>query len=233
MQNKIQFVFIAIITLGLFPQIWGQVNIKVGYTNGFTKAPGYNDIVNTFNNNVESNLKLNDALDELKSLHGLELGVRYRINNVGFELSWANLSKRSDAFASDQNINRLQTRLFTSLSEYTLGAENYLGYFGYGASIGYRYLSIKTDVPGSRRKRTELLGEPGWAGKFYVLFQIPGDKVALTFKPYIQFPLSEYNLDNFEKGINEKFGYDARASVPTERFFMYGVSVVLYNGRQN
>lgn len=221
----ILFLMSAVISLG-------QWNIKVGYTNGFTQATDYNDVVNNFNKNVENIYLLDDALDPLTSLHGLELGIRYKINTVGFELSWANLNKRSDVFASQNNINRLQSRLFTSLTEYTLGAEKYYGILGYGASLGYRHLSIKTDVPGSRRKRSEITGEPGWAGKFYLIIQIPGDKVALAFKPYVQFPLTNYEMGRFEEGLNNKFGFSTRDNVASERFFMYGISVVLYNGKQ-
>ncbi len=233
MQNLKYLGFFFILYIGTTTGVLGQLNIKVGYTNGFTQGLNYNGVVSNFNKNIETQFILDDALDPINSLHGLELGLRYRLNSVGFELSWSNLSKRSDAFASLDNVNRIQTKLFTSLTEYSLGAENYFGYFGYGASVGYRHLSIKTDVPGSRRKRAELLGEPGWAGKFYLLFQVPGDKVALTFKPYVQFPLSEYALDNFESGLNSKYGFDSRSSVEKERFFMYGISILLYNGQQS
>lgn len=223
---------ISVIVLASHVLVLGQLNIKVGYITGRTEAPGYNDIVDHFNSNIESVYILDDALDPLRWMHGLELGVRYKIRNVGFELSWSGLQKRADVFASLNNVNRLQSRLFTGLTEYSLSAENYYGFFGYGASIGYRYLTIKTDVPGSRRRRSELLGEDGWAGKLYLIFSLPGDNVALAFKPYIQFPLTEYAMDGFENGINDKFDFPQRDFVEPERFFMYGISVVLYNGRQ-
>jgi hypothetical protein len=232
MSPSIRLFLIGAVLCIHLPLAWSQMNIKVGYITGRTEAQSYNDIVDHFNRNIESVYVLDDALDPLRWMHGLELGVRYKIRNVGFELSWSGLQKRSDVFASQNNVNRLQSRLFTGLTEYSLGAENYYGFFGYGASLGYRYLTIKTDVPGSRRKRSEILGEDGWAGKFYLIFSLPGDNVALAFKPYIQFPLTEYSMDGFENGINSKYEFPQRDFVSPERFFMYGISVVLYNGRQ-
>ena len=77
-----------------------QLNIKVGYTGGFTSAPDLNNIVRRFNEDFTGKYggKLDDALNEIRSMHGLEIGLRYRINRVGFELSWHNMSDKSDVF---------------------------------------------------------------------------------------------------------------------------------------
>lgn len=215
---------------------FGQLNIKVGYTGGFTKAPVLNAIVDRFNadfvkNNPEG--KLEDPLDQIRSLHGLEVGLRYRLKSVGFELSWHNMSDRSDVFGTLNNKSRFVDKWFTSLTEYSLGVENYFGNFGYGASIGYRTARTKTDITGAPRKKQLITNESGFANKFYLIFQYPGDKVGIAFKPYVQFPLKEVDVSSFDQELNVQLDNAYQAVQPqTERFFMYGISIVLYNGRQ-
>lgn len=214
----------------------GQLNIKVGYTGGFTKAPALNAIVDKFNTDFISNNpegKLDDALDQIRSLHGLEVGLRYRMNSVGFELSWHNMSDKSDVFGTLNNKSSFQDKWFTSLTEYALGVENYFGNFGYGASIGIRTARIKTDITGAPRKKRQVTSESGLASKFYLIFQYPGDKVGIAFKPYVQVPIRDLDVSSFDQELNVQLNNTYQAVQPqSERFFMYGISIVLYNGRQ-
>lgn len=213
-----------------------QINLKVGYTGGFTKAPVLNNIVDRFNSNflsTQSNGKLDDALDQVRSLHGLEIGVRYRMNKVGFELSWHNMSDKSDVFGTLNDKTSFQDKWYTSLTEYSLGVENYFGLFGYGASIGYRTARIKTDITGAPRKKRTVSNESGLASKFYLIFQYPGEKVGIAFKPYVQMPIQNINVSNFDQELNAQLDNNYLAKNPQEeKFFMYGISIVLYNGRQ-
>ena len=57
------------------------------------KAPVLNKVVDNFNTKY---VKLDDKLDQFRSMHGIEIGLRYRLNRVGFELSWSSISDRSD-----------------------------------------------------------------------------------------------------------------------------------------
>lgn len=212
-----------------------QLNIKVGYTGGFTKAPVLNKVIDDFNEKFVSkhNGKLSDALDEVRSLHGLEVGLRYRLNKVGMELTWHNMSDKSDVFGTLNGGINFQDKWFTSLTEYSFGLENYIGNFGYGASVGYRAVSIKTDIVGAPRKKQSVTSEEGLASKFYLLFQYPGDKVGIAFKPYVQFPLKNIDINSFDQELNLQLDESYISVSPLqERFFMYGISIVLYNGKQ-
>jgi hypothetical protein len=213
----------------------GQINIKVGYIGGFTRAPELNKVINNFNEKFVSkyNGKLGDALDDVRSLHGLEVGLRYRMNKVGMELSWHNMSDKSDVFGTLSSGVNFQDKWFTSLTEYSFGLENYIGNFGYGAAIGYRTTRIKTDIVGAPRKKQTVTSESGFASKFYLLFQYPGDKVGIAFKPYVQVPLKNIDISNFDHEINLQLDESYITAMPLEeRFFMYGISIVLYNGKQ-
>ena len=216
---------------------FGQLNIKVGYSNGFLDAPVLNKMVTDFNEGFVKKIgggSIDDQLDWFKSIHGLEVGLRYRINKVGFELSWNSMSDKSDVFGTLQNKSAFQDKWFLSLTEYSAGIENYFGHFGYGASIGYRTARMKTDITGAPRKKKSILEESGFASKFYLIFQFGGDRVGIAFKPYIQTPFKHLDVSSFDQELNVQFDDAYRAVKPQEeRFFMYGISIVLYNGRQD
>lgn len=213
-----------------------QLNIKVGYTGGFTKAPVLNSIVSNFNQKftqVNPEGKLDDGLDEVRSLHGLEIGLRYRLNRVGFELSWHNMSDKSDVFGVTNDKVNFQDKWFTSLTEYSLGIENYFGHFGYGAAFGYRTVRIKTDIAGTTKKKRLVTDESGLASKIYLIFQFPGDKVGIAFKPYVQIPIKNLDVSDFDQELNVQLDDSYIAQSPqNERFFLYGLTIVLYNGKQ-
>ena len=216
--------------------IIGQMNIKVGYSGGFMKAPELNKIVDKFNTEFVNSFSgglLDDELDQFRSVHGLEVGLRYRMKNVGFELSWNNMSDKSDVYATLPNSQSFQDKWFLSLTEYSAGIENYFGKLGYGASIGYRTVRMKTDIAGAPRKKRSVMEESAWSNRFYLIFQFPGQKVGIAFKPYVQIPLKAYDVSPFDQEYNAQFNSNYRAIKPQEeRFFMYGISIVLYNGKQ-
>lgn len=233
--SKGRIIYLFSFVLGFYFIGQCQLNIKVGYTGGFTQAPDLNNIVNMFNENFSSKYggKLDDALNEIKSMHGLELGLRYRLNKVGLELSWHNMSDKSDVIGTLSNGSSFQDKWFTSLTEFSLGLENYFGKFGYGASIGHRTARIKTDILGAPRKKKTITTESGFASKFYLIFQFPGEKVSIAFKPYVQVPLKDLDVSSFDQELNVQLDRNYVANKPfDERFFIYGISIVLYNGRQ-
>lgn len=233
LKKRIQILLVLMI---LIPTMaYNQFNFKIGYNGGHTKAPNMNSIISQFNNEFESKYggKLDDALDDVKFLNGLEIGVRYRLNSVGFELSWNNMSDKSDAFGSLVSGSRIQSKWFTSLTQYALGVENYIGNFGYGASFGYRSASIKTAIEGTQRKKSEIVNGSVWTSKFYLLYQIPSRVVALSIKPYVEIPLKSYDITNFEQELFYKLDNSYISPKPiNERFMLYGISILLYNGPQ-
>lgn len=235
MSDHFFYKYLLLLFLFISVPLSGQVNIKVGYTGGFTKAPAFNKVVNDFNDKFVSkyNGKLGDELDEIRSLHGLEIGLRYRMNKVGIELSWHSMSDKSDVFGTLNNSVNFQDKWYTSLTEFSFGLENYIGNLGYGASIGYRTARIKTDIPNVSRKKQSVTDESGFASKFYLLFQYPGDKVGIAFKPYVQVPLKNLDISSFDQELNIQLDENYTSTKPLEeRFFIYGISIVLYNGKQ-
>ncbi|MBK8624871.1 MAG: hypothetical protein IPN86_04715 [Saprospiraceae bacterium] len=52
------------------------------------------------------------------------------------------------------------------------------------------------------------------ASKFYLIFQYPGDKVGIAFKPYIQVPLKDIDISDFDQEINVQLNSSFQALKP-------------------
>jgi hypothetical protein len=200
-----------------------QFNIKVGYNGAILKAPSLNNMITLYNNDLTTKY---DELDKFTSLHGLEIGVRYRIGNAGFEASWNSINSSTDVFGVINGSN-FSKKYWLSMTEYALHAESYYNYFGIGAGLGYRTARMKTDIPGSRRKKQELDVSSGYNGKLYLIFQIPGDNVALVLKPYVQIPFSKLQFEGFAEQLGLNPIPDSN-----DDFRVFGLSILLYNGKQ-
>lgn len=236
MQKKKIYSLLVLLALVVISKTNAQFNIKVGYSGGFTKAPVLNGIVDRYNIKFG---KADAPLEQFRSLHGLEIGLRYRLSRVGFEVSWNSMTDRNAVVGRPVTGPStgvfFQDKYYLSLSEFSFGLENYFGNIGYGASIGYRTARMKTDITGSTKKKREVLSESGLCSKFYLIFQYPGDKVGIALKPYIQLPLADLNMRNFDTELNRELDGNTNYVAPDpqkEKFMMYGFSIVLYNGKQ-
>jgi hypothetical protein len=214
---------------------FGQLNIKVGYAGAFPQKSGINSVIERFNNTL--GVKLEDKMDPISSLHGITVGVRYRLKRVGFEASWQSLSTKSDYFGDitvgGQDFNNVADKWFVSETDYSFGIENYFGNFGYGASLGLGTLRCKTDVVGSSRKKRAVTESQSPNGKFYLIFQYASHNVGAAIKPYVQFPLGDYDVTSFDLDLNRTYdpSYTLINKLET-RYTTFGVSIVLYNGQQ-
>lgn len=225
--------FLAVCILFTF-SVKAQFNIKVGYTGGQINAPELDEIISRYNTDFSTRFGfIEDDLELVKSMHGIELGLRYRYKNVGYELSWNNMSDKNDFFGTWQTGGSFQDKWFYSLTQYALAIETYYGWVGVGTSLGTRTLRIKTDIAGAPRKKRTVLEDTGWVTNFYLTFQFPGDKVAIAFKPYIQMPLGMQDIGPFSFALNQAVdpNYNEIRQIDT-RAVVYGLSIVLYNGKQ-
>ena len=214
---------------------YNQLNIKIGYNGGHSSAPAMNGIITQFNNDFVSKYggKMESPLDEVKLMNGLEIGARYRMGSVGFELTWNSMSDINDVYGVLSSGTKFQSKWFTSLTQYALGIENYIGNFGYGASLGYRTAKIKSAIDGAKRKRSNIVTDSGLVSKFYLLYQFPSNVVALAIKPYIEVPLKDIDIRNFDQELFYRIDPSYNSPKPiNERYMLYGISIVLYNGPQ-
>jgi hypothetical protein len=201
------------------------LNIKVGYGGGYVQSTEINDIIARFNTDKPF---LEKKLDDVNFIGGLELGLRYRFGISAFEIAWSNGSAESEAFGFEDG-NSFSETLNTSLRTYSIGVDNFVGNFGFGASIGNRQLKIKTDITGFDGDRT-IMSETGLASRFHVFYQIKSNSVSITLKPYVEFPWDSYNVS----ALNREYFPDS--TIPDADFdtdlTLFGLSIIFYNGPQ-
>ena len=212
-----------------------QLNIKVGYAGGIVQAPELEKVVDDFNAKfkaVNPAGRLDDALDRFSSVHGLEIGLRYRTGNLGFECTWNNFSSKSDFFGALNNQSLFQDKWFLSYTSYSAGVENYIGKFGFGASLAYRVFKLRTDISTATKKRKTITDADGFGTRLYLTFQFPGDKVGIAFKPFVELPLENFDITGFDQELGQQLDSNYKSDPKSTRLALYGISVVLYNGLQ-
>jgi hypothetical protein len=199
----------------------------VGYAIAYTEGKGINSIMQRYN---DENPWLEDKFKEFKYLNGLEIGVRYRWHSLGIDLSFNNLSKKSEGLGTNPSTSVFFSDEWNlSINEYSLGLENYWGGIGWGAAIGRRTVNIKTDIASSRNDK-EIFKDSEYSTKFYLVLSMPSNSTAVAVKPFVQFPLNSFNLSSMENEIFKDSPRDP--SLFEEDFMFYGISVVFYNGPQ-
>lgn len=202
-----------------------QFNIKVGYGGGYMEPTEINEIIGRFNNDKPF---LEQKLNDINFLSGLELGLRYRFGISAFEIAWNSGSAEAEAFGTKDG-SPFQEAMKASLRTYSIGVDNFIGDFGFGASIGNRRLKFTTDITGFNKDRT-ILTQTALASRFHVFFQVKSNNVSLTFKPYVEFPWDSYNVS----ALNREYFPDS--TIPDADFdtdlTVFGLSVVFYNGPQ-
>ncbi len=207
--------------------VFSQVNIKVGYTLGYFNPKIINNTITQWNDErpwLEENMK------EMHFSNGLQLGLRQRLGPVGVEFTWhsrfSNFNATGTDPATDQRFDR---DVFFRYNSYSLGFENYIGNFGYGASIDGSTARFRTERTG--RGDRYGLGKSvfGLSSHFHLSLNIESnDILTLSLKPYVQVPWSKLNVFPLQEELrpNDTVNPDDFK----EDYLNFGIMLVFYNG---
>jgi hypothetical protein len=202
-----------------------QFNVKIGFNSAYSKFKVNNEILKDYNT---ENSFLEQGFKELHIMHGVVLGLRYRWDNLGLDISWENMSRNRDAFGEDLSGGPFMNELFYTMNSLSAGLENYFGSFGYGAALENRQFRVKTKISGLDKKKT-ILSQTEYSARFYLLLQIQqSNKVSLVFRPYVQYPFKAYNFDPLEENLLETSSPEDNMDKP----WVFGLSIIFYNGPQ-
>lgn len=218
---------LCLLAIGLTFKMNAQANIKVGYVFGYSNLEQTTSIFDRFNAN---NPQAEKPLSPVKAFNGIELGLRYKLQNFGFELTVSSISGSTEALNVFQSNGTLgKDEWSTSLLNFSLGIENYFGAFGYGATIGTQKLKYKTNFETGDDKKT-VYNESVLNSKFYLIFEWPSNLISFSIRPYVSTTWSPYNIQNVEWTI------DPQSTIPKNEFdqdlIVYGISLLFYNGPQ-
>lgn len=217
------YVVALILLIGL--SLSAQFNLKVGYEYNRSDVTSIMNLINQYNADRPF---LEKPLDQIKNKSGLALGVRYRFYTTSIEMFAHRYTGESQALGND-NGDDFEERLTNSNVYYGFALENQFGHYGFGGSLGYETLKFKSRISGSDQDR-EFLNQRELAGRIYLNFEFPANKIALSIKPYYHFSLGEYNLVPFKDEFLPNIDVNTADLVmkPTS----WGVTFIFYNGPQ-
>lgn len=203
-----------------------QFNIKVGYSGNYMNLEKTADIFERYSAQFNEDEKV---LKQPRFLNGLELGARYVYQNrIGIDLGissvrGANEVKNISIAAGDS----FDTEWKASISNIYIGLENYFGWFGYGATIGYQRLRYrnKTSIVG---ENIEILQQNALNSRFYFILESVSNQTSFSLRPFVSINWEPYNLQNVEL---ELFPDSTTSAVSfDENMMIFGISLVIYNG---
>ena len=221
-------ILISFLTSSIFIQgSFAQINVKIGYSMAFVNPETNNNLIQAFNSKQSTLIDLEKPMGELKFMHGINLGLSYKISNYAIHMGWENLSRDRIAVGENNDGSLFQEKLFYSANNLFAGLETIHSFLGYGATIGLSRIKIKETIATSDFKKT-LVTENQLYSKVYLIFLFGGqNNVAFGLQPYIQFPLGDVDLT----GMRQELGLEDNLPVK-EEFPMFGLSFIFYNGRQ-
>ncbi len=229
--NQIASIRISItcVLLGmLFFPMYGQFNIKIGYSFNILSASENNALLDAFNMTKGNEIDLEIPFSNLNSMHGIHLGSRFLLGNSNaFEFTWENMSRKRQAVGENQDGSLFQTELFYSFNQYMIGYQSYFGNWGLGSGFGYNNVSVRDRIANSDFKNT-IISDGQWIARINLSLNFgQNENVSLSLQPFVQFPITSISLDPLASELNVE-----STDTINESFFNYGVSLIFYNGRQ-
>jgi hypothetical protein len=217
--------YIGILFCVLASTMYGQINIKVGYSGQYNGLKETNAIFQKYN---AAKPNLNTKFSPFHFVQGLDLGLRYMVSdNTGLEVSFSNM------FSSDKKAVEIINEVAKSdawrlsMRSLSVGIENYFNGIGLGVHIGqnkWKYLRTISGISGKQN----VFDDSNYSAKINLIFQGQSGRSAFALKPYYNIPLTDLNIAPVDNLLN---GGSATAT-KNENFKSFGLSIVFYNGRQ-
>lgn len=208
-----------------------QLNSKVGYTLGVYGNPAYAELIERYN----AERPWLEPLPDRDLVSGITIGLRYRHEAVGFELSWRNQFTNNRSTGTDPATgSAFERRLATRLNSFSFGSEIYAGPIALGASIDRSSFGVRTEVTGTDGPFDVVDGEHAWGHTLYLSLepQVGDGRLSLAIRPYWQAFWDDFGFG----GLGDELEPDRAATAPAgtyrESFGHWGVMLIFYNGEK-
>jgi hypothetical protein len=205
-----------------------QLNVKVGLSVSYIDNPLENSIIERYN---AANPWQSEALDELRLMPGIDLGLRQKFEFVAIEASWKNKFQNLDAEGTRPGESTEFVRdLFYTINSYSIGLDIFLTKkISIGGSLDRTVYFVKSKNTGDSDRR-ENVREWVPGSHFHASFEFEsGDNLSISLRPFVQMTWSDINLFGIEKELFPE------TSEPVEnfntRYRQFGLMLVFYNGR--
>ena len=215
-----------------------QVNVKAAYRLVITDPATFNSIIETHNQRViqdSTKLKYSSEFEEMKLMNGFDMGVRYLTSTLAVEVGWMHKRRQLRAEGRRVNGNLFENKITTSMNSISAGLFPTFGSVSIGGTVEYNYLKIKNDFEEPSLygdiSKGSIFKDEAWSSHFSVSYNFSnGGAIGVTIRPYIDIYWSEFDLTDFNQGLN---GDSSPSEDPLkETFASWGISFILYNGPQ-
>ena len=202
-----------------------QINIKIAYKTGLPDFAVNNRLLSMYQPSAG---EVQQPLSDLSFIHGIQLGVRQKVSNWGWEVGWENLSRDRSALTFHSDSETFGDRTYNyGIGGFYAGIENHFGSVALGAEIHRRKLSIDRDINGND---LAIVSQTVTSLEFHLLWVVQqSDFVSFGIKPYFQLATDPYDLTKL--AIDLDIGGDQGPF--DESLKTFGLSFVFYNGRQD
>ncbi len=219
LQFKYRPILFLIVFLTSIGHLTAQFNIKIGYSIGYMQAKSTNDIINSFN---DSHANYESPLENFRFLHGVLVGLRYRLNDVAVHLDWNNKFNLLQGSGGEN-----YQKIYFKNSSYSFGLEFFgTEHFSLGGTIDLDALRYRTQT-NLMTTKTTLLNDYGFGSHFYVSINIEGtDILTLNLQPYVQVPWTSYDIHALDNALNAK-NLDEKLA---EKYLNFGIRIIFSNG---
>ena len=205
-----------------------QINAFVGYVySNNNDGKVFNNIIERYNT---SNPTLLQPMKLLKILHGVDIGIRYRIPAVSFEFNWINkFNQINDRVKASDNTEYKNTLYYKSQT-FCLGTEFFYDWIGIGASLDWNHLIIKKEKS-TDRIREEWLSQSGLSNHIFLNFEFNmNDAMALSIRPFVQLPLYKNDFYNIEAKLNPDIARTSDPEMYKHKVVNWGFKLLFVNG---
>ncbi|MFT4667670.1 MAG: hypothetical protein ACI8YQ_003983 [Polaribacter sp.] len=199
-----------------------QMHFKVGYTPAYLEPEENNKLLQSYN---ERNPWLRETFDDLNWIHGLDVGLRYRIGFVALEASWRASFANKNAEGRLPTTNAaFQKKLIYRFNTYTFGLENYIGPVGLGVSLGYNRMTMKERTTDDR---IDILKTDQWIGTIYLgLYTNHDGTISFALRPFVQIPIDQFDISK----LADNLGEPDSGELLEKNYMTFGLSLVIFNG---
>ena len=222
MHKIAKIVIVFFFSIGTTTGLFSQLNLKIGYNPTLGSFSGINEVLRDYN---PDGFNVERAFGSLRFVHGIQLGVRYKISHSAFELSWENISRDRTALSySPVNDSFLERKYNFGINTWALSFDNYFNPIGFGTMITSSKLNVTRDIGNNN---LSVSNQRNWGLRAQLNWSIQeSELVALVIKPYYQFYFKDYSLNGLSTDLNDKL------PERNESLSYFGISFVFYNGRQ-
>lgn len=210
--------FLLVICTVFATSVTAQFNSKVGYSAMYLNMDKVSSIFESYS--VENEDLLASDLSPVSFAHGLELGVRYRISNLTFELGI--ISGQGETTAVLQT--GAEEKWKVSNFDYHFNVVQHINNWSFGAGVARQQLRLR-QFNSTTSQFVDMTHEQNWNGRVFFQVEVPSRLVSFAFRPYYQFSFDSYDTT----AVSDALGVDAAGD---QSLKIFGLSILFFNGPQ-